>query len=85
MKHPMMKCGHSANGVSSDGQPCCVICIGIDPGAEVVDDKPPDLSERRAKCSSCPRTEASSPDLAFFEHRPDQPMDSFYDGCRGWD
>jgi hypothetical protein len=27
----------------------------------------------------------SSPNLPFFEHKPDQPHDTFYCGCLGWD
>lgn len=48
---PMMKCGHAANAVNgATGGPTCAICIGIDPGAEVVDDAPPDLTGRTARC-----------------------------------
>lgn len=48
---PMMRCGHSDNGRDGDGNPVCVICHGIHPGAEEVDDSPPDLSARRARCN----------------------------------
>lgn len=46
----MMKCGHAANA-TSDGKPACVICAMIDSGWNVVDDSPPDLSQRRARCT----------------------------------
>ena len=50
MNHPMMKCGHAANA-TSDGKPSCVICHGIEGGLNmIVDDAPPDLSARRARC-----------------------------------
>jgi len=49
---PLMKCGHSANAVTSDGKPCCAICFGISGGLNlIVDDNPPDLSKRKARCS----------------------------------
>ena len=82
-KVPMMKCGHAANA-ECDGKPCCVICIGLNPGAEIVDDMP-DLSTRKAKCGYCGREAQSSTSLAFFSHRPGQPCDSYYCGCFGWD
>lgn len=91
----MMKCGHAAQGVNSKGEPVCVICIGIDPGATVVADEP-DLTGRKAICDSCKSDESivdSSTDLAFFEYRKDskhkikghEEKDSYYCGCRGWD
>ena len=46
---PMMKCGHSANAISG-GKPACVICHG-DPRSLEVDNTPPDLSARQARCS----------------------------------
>jgi hypothetical protein len=49
---PMMKCGHAANSVDGrTGKPACVICAGIHPGAYIVDDAPPDLSKRTARCA----------------------------------
>ena len=50
MSKPMMKCGHAANAVTADGKPSCVICAGIHPGHNIVDDAPPDLSTRTARC-----------------------------------
>ena len=53
--HPMMKCGHAAQGTHHlpDGtdEPCCIICFGIHPGANVIDDAPPSLEGRMARCS----------------------------------
>lgn len=79
----MMACGHAANGVNAHGQSLCVICVGIDPGAEtpVAD---PDLTGRVSRCSYCNNQRSSSLGLAFFEHRPDGDHDLHYDGCRGW-
>jgi hypothetical protein len=49
---PLMKCGHTAQSWGGDGDhPACVICIGIDPGAEIVEDNLPDLSQRTARCA----------------------------------
>lgn len=54
---PMMKCGHAANATTTrDGEtiPCCVICVmvpGLGDDGITVDDDPPDLSERRARCA----------------------------------
>lgn len=86
----MMKCGHAANATDrKTGKPVCVICVGISPGATEIDDSPPDLLERRARCSyygfgRCESEGPSSPELAFFEHKPEKDHDSFYCGCRGW-
>ena len=82
---PMMKCGHAANAVRSDGSPGCVICIGFHPGADVIDDEAPSLEGRRAICSDCSKTVPSGTHLAFFEHRPLLPTDDYYCGCHGWD
>lgn len=45
-----MKCGHSANA-TREGEPVCAVCLGIVPGADVVDTDAPDLSGRMARCS----------------------------------
>lgn len=50
-KTPMMKCGHAANA-TSNGKPSCVICHGISDGKNlIIDDTPPDLAGRTARCS----------------------------------
>lgn len=82
---PMMKCGHAANAVDKDGNPCCAICAGSTPDAFVVEDKEIDLTGRKARCLYCGSLKDSSPDLPFFEYRPDRKFDGFYDGCKGWD
>lgn len=95
---PLMKCGHAANS-TLDGIPVCVICYGIRPGADQVVDDRPSLEGRRAVC--CYKNHLaryvrddkrgqhgmrpSSYDLAYFKHQPDQPFDSYYCGCHGWD
>ena len=89
----MMKCGHAAQAVNGKGEPVCVICVGINPGATVVDDAPPSLAGRMAECSyrrpgpypENHRAVPSDPGLPFFEHRPDSPTDRYYCGCFGWD
>lgn len=82
---PMMKCGHAANAVDKDGNPCCAICAGSTPDAFIVEDKEIDLTGRKAICSYCNTIVDSSLDLPFFEYRPDKEYDNFYDGCWGWD
>jgi len=94
----MMGCGHASNAVSA-GEPVCVICVGIVPGArEVV--AGPDLTGREAHCSyhtpgrygrgAVERDgrhawTPSRDSLAFFEYRPDAATDLYYCGCFGWD
>ena len=62
-----MKCGHAAMAIDGDNNPCCVICHGS-PGANIIDDSPPDLTGRLAKCG-CGNTRESSIGLAFFEYK----------------
>ena len=48
-KTPMMKCGHAANAkrkIEGEWEPSCVIC-----GCAEIDDAPPDMAERKARCS----------------------------------
>jgi hypothetical protein len=95
MDTPMMKCGHSANGVhrKKDGtsQPACVICAGIHAGALEIATEKPDFTGRVAKCSynnprgKCKSEVPSSSELAFFESRPTEEFDRYYCGCFGWD
>ena len=49
MNNPMMKCGHAANS-TSNGRPACVICAP-NPKAYQIDDNPPLLEGRMARCS----------------------------------
>jgi hypothetical protein len=95
----MMKCGHAANALQG-GKPVCVICAGINEGCNVIVE-PPDLTGRMACCAyrspgkyGCNKGEAkdgkhgiipSSPNLAFFEHKPAEKYDEYYCGCFGWD
>jgi hypothetical protein len=83
----MMKCGHAANAKDTNtGAPVCVICVGIYPGATEVDDSPPDLTGRMAKCTYCKTTQPSDPEKRpFFEYRPNCEFDNYYCGCRGWE
>ena len=94
----MMKCGHSANGVIRDNKPVCVICYGISDGADIIEEKPIDLTGRKARCSyygktfthrgrkvTCTGEVDSKVSLAFFEHCPNKEYDNYYCGCFGWD
>lgn len=81
----MMKCGHTANANDKNGNPVCIICLGINDGATMVDDNKPDLSGRMSRCSSCGKVVPSKDTLPFFKYQPDKEYDSHYDGCWGWD
>jgi hypothetical protein len=94
MNTPLMECGHAANATDGAGRPACVICAGINPGAVVVDDSPPSLEGRRAKCFYARGRDGrehalhgvpSSGGLAFFKSCPGELFDRYYCGCWGWD
>jgi hypothetical protein len=72
----MMKCGHSANA-KHEGKPCCAICAEILPQAYVVDEEPPDLAEREARCSCGKTMPSNDKNLAFFEYRGEGSQVSF--------
>ena len=85
MTTPLMKCGHAAQGKDMKGNPVCVICVGSNPNARIIDDNPPNLEGRVAECSYCSNKADSDFNLPFFSYRPQQDRDSFYCGCFGWD
>ena len=89
MNMPMMKCGHVAQGVESETKkPICIICMGIHTGATEVDDTPPDLTGRKARCSyfrRCGTEVDSNYKLAFFGYEPNREFDEFYCDCYGWE
>jgi hypothetical protein len=79
-------------GVDSNNKPCCVICAGITKNAfiikkEIDENKNPTagLEGRKAKCVYCGSIVDSSWNLPFFEYKPNDKYDSFYDGCYGWE
>lgn len=83
--NPMMRCGHRANGVRNlpDGtrRPACVICVGIagDDDWSTVDDVPPDLSGRTARCSyyaSTPRARSREGPCGRGTCRCERPSDA---------
>lgn len=41
--------------------------------------------ERRARCFQCGYVTASDPDLPFYRLRPEEAVDEYYCGCRGFD
>ena len=94
MTTPLMKCGHAAQGTDRNGNPLCVSCFGIRQGADEVDENPPSLEGRMARCTyypgggkyhKCAEPKASSTTLAFFSYCPESQFDNYYCGCWGWD
>lgn len=86
MTSTLMECGHASQGVNGLNKPVCVICIGIDQRASIPAEKPPDLTGRKAVCSSCDKRANSHFNLAFFSYKGSKSAtDSYYCGCRGWD
>jgi hypothetical protein len=54
MKKPvMMKCGCLANAKTDEGKPCCAVHAGIIAEAYIIDNNPPDLSQRKSQCYCC--------------------------------
>lgn len=47
----IMQCGHAPNAKNSEGDPVCVICVGIHPGWNLEDKNPPSFSGREACCA----------------------------------
>jgi hypothetical protein len=59
--------------VSPDDEPC-------------VDNNFPIVEVRMAQCAmNCGSTVPSDAGLPFFWSKPDQPYDTYYCGCIGWD
>lgn len=87
----MMKCGCQAQGTNKSGDPVCVVHAGLVPGWNVVDEAPPSLVGRVARCSYCRKETPSDQPLRgytvlpFFVHHPKSQFDEFYCGCMGWD
>lgn len=82
----LMQCGHTAQGIDSNGDPVCVICAGINPHAHIPvhNEDLPNISDRKAKCTLCKNFEKSDFNLAFFRYMPDKAHDLYYCGCKGW-
>ena len=83
MKNIVMKCGHTANAVKlvkGKKIPCCVICDCTEPCEKSIS-----LDGRKARCTYCGHTAKSDISLPFFEYRPNEKYDKYYDGCFGWD
>ena len=81
--NPMMVCGHAANA-TTEGKPCCAICIGLRPGSTTIAKEAISLKDRTATCGGH-NPKPSNTNLAFFFHRPDKETDEYYCGCHGWD
>lgn len=82
---PLMKCGCVAQGVDACGGPICAVHAGFTPDARIIDENPPDLTGRKAKCTYCKNVRDSALTLPFFEHRPTDERDGYYCGCYGWE
>lgn len=76
----MMKCGHVAISIDSNGNPCCPMCDCYE-----IENKEPILQGRKARCIYCGKIVDSSNSLPFFQYKENQKYDSFYCGCEGWD
>ena len=63
----LMQCGHAAQAREQNGNPVCVICVGIDTKARQIETVRPRLEGRTARCS-CGKEVESSSDLPFFEY-----------------
>lgn len=81
---PLMKCGHTANAVTAEGKPCCVIYAPSEDSYTILLERP-ELTGRLAKCSDCGAVTDSKWRLPFFEYKPDKEYDEYYCGCYGWD
>ena len=87
MKNKIMKCGCVANSRIDLGNGNIVIGCGIhSPGDGLIDSPEPDLTGRIARCCYGQHGKvASHLGLAFFSHKPNEPLDTYYCGCYGWD
>lgn len=65
----LLKCGHVANAVDEAENPVCAICFGICEGSTTIDENPPSLKNRKARCAYCDLEKESSLTLPFFEYR----------------
>ena len=84
--YPLMKCGHVAQGIDNKtGKPVCVICIGLNDGADKPVDETPSFEGRKARCFYCKQVVPSHMTLPFFEYKPKEVFDEYYCGCHGWD
>lgn len=93
MSKYLMKCGHVSNSTTFDGKPACAICIGTNPNALIIDHEVKNdegLEGRFAICidsknGSEKSIRPSKWTLPFFEYRPNEKYDYYYDGSWGWD
>lgn len=77
-RHPLMMCGHTAEGTDKNGILICVTCYPL-PASYVVDSRAHDLTNRRAKCAYHHAEDDSVPsdlNLPFFEFRGEGSADS---------
>lgn len=101
MSGPMMACGHAAQGINGNGDPVCVICyVGGDADPAITPMDPNEAAARvegrMMRCSYLRGPDGkpcegrrnpipSDPTAAFFQSRPDEEYDQYFDGCWGWD
>lgn len=69
MEKPLMKCGHTANAKDGEGNPVCAICAVLVPGWNEVDENPPSLAGRLARCTY------------YGSHNPNHGHGPIYGGC----
>jgi hypothetical protein len=77
-----MKCGHATYAtLEPEGAPICTTCLCLETAEK------PDVSGREAHCSLCGHITKSTfvQDNPFFRYRADQPHDTYYDWCEGYE
>lgn len=75
-----MRCGHTANALTKNGDPYCVICSESD-----IAEQQKNIKNRKAKCVSCGKITESHLELPFFKSTPTKETDEYYCGCEGWE
>jgi hypothetical protein len=86
VEHPIMKCGHRAQGVDQKNNPVCVICFPSKDSLTVDKFQYGNMVRLKlAKCSYCNNVAPSSHDLPFFTPKKDKKYDDYYCGCKGLD
>jgi len=80
-KYPMMKCGHRAQSQNGDGALLCIICAGINEGADKVAEE---VTKKRIAECSCGSLASSLESIAFYKKNKPSELDEYYCGHSGW-